>query len=517
MAFLKSLHSQSRHTRNAQALAAAGKKGVDASGFQGELVWPGDPSYEKDRKIFNPAFQGFPALIAYCVSESDVAWCLSLGWQPTVCRSGGHSTAGYSTNDGGLVIDTSRLNMVWVMPPFLPPPPGPLPLVVGPGAPFAKINQYLSSLNLHIPGGGCGDVCIGGYMQGGGYGFTSRQYGMNCDNVIAFEMMLANQQMVVANANTNGDLYWAVRGGTGNNFGVVTAVVNKLHYLPGVWGVWLQWPIQYAAQALVELQANYMLSGAPDTFGYMSMICEQNGAPVLMVRAMFTGSEQDLDQIIQPLLALPGAGPPPGTPLKKFGTYYDMNTALLETPLPIPQLDPNTPWGEDKQAGYITRTLQQSDWQAIIDYYLSSTLPGRMIVLEPYGGAINQVPVGNCAFIHRNAAMDFFVDVFWDITTQGEIEAKQWLNGFMALMQSYFDGRVYQNYPRRTITNYAEAYWAEAYPTLVKVKQKYDPNNFFQFPQSIGMSSQGYPIPPIPTAADPFLGQPIVYRNQLKR
>jgi FAD/FMN-containing dehydrogenase len=512
MAFSRHPHRKARAAANAAALRAVGLTSADADGFLGELVYPSNPSYELDRQVDNRAFQGFPALIAYCEAESDVAWCLqraqARGWS-AVCRSGGHSTAGFSTLDGGLVIDTSRLNWA-LLPPFLPPP-DPFPFCVGPGTSFAKFNGYLSPYGLHVPGGGCGDVCVAGYMQGGGYGFTSRQFGMNSDNVLAFDMMLANGQVVSADRSTNGDLFWAVRGGTGNNFGVLTAVAYELQYMPSVWGVWLQWPLASAAQALLEMQTNFMLSGAPDNFGYMTIITPQNGTSVLMMRAMFNGSEADLDALIQPLLAIPGAGPPPDFPLKKSGTYDAMNDALLSKPFDIPQLGAYAQWGEDKLAGYITAPLQLSDWQAIVDYYDSAPLPGRTVVLEPYGGAINRVPVGDSAFIHRNASMDFFVDIFWDITTQGEIEAKKWLHGFEALMQSYFDGRVYQNYPRRSLVNFQEAYWAGAYRTLVLVKNKYDPNNFFNFPQSIGLSADGYPLPRIPTAADPFLDRPITY------
>jgi FAD/FMN-containing dehydrogenase len=501
-----------RDANNAEALRAQGFRPMDAEGFLGTLVWPSDPDYNKDRQIANRALQGFPALIAYCTGPSDVAWCLSWAQQysvPFVCRSGGHSTAGFCTNDGGLIIDTSRLNWCF-LPPFVPPP-NPFGLIVGPGTPFGTLNAYLAPFGLHTPGGGCPDVCIGGYMQGGGYGFTSREFGMNCDNVLAFDMMLTDGQIVTANATTNGDLFWAVRGGTGNNFGVLLSVLYQVYELPSVWGVWLQWPLENAAAALVEMQTNYMLTGAPSTLGYMTVITAQNGTPVLMMRIMFDGSEADLDAAIAPLLALPGAGPPPNYPLKQQGTYAAMNSALLEQPYDIPQLDPNTPWGEDKQAGYIKQTLQQSDWQAIIDYYLTTPNLFNTIVIEPYGGAINQTPVTECAFVHRSASMDFFVDVFWDITTGGEIEAKKWLDGFMALMQPYFDGHVYQNYPRRNQADYPDAYWGGAYSKLQHVKQKYDPNNVFNFPQSIQLPDSGAAVQGMPTAADRFISQPIIY------
>jgi FAD/FMN-containing dehydrogenase len=532
MPFRRHPRRVAREAKNAQALRAMGLDASLAAGFLGDLVFQGDPNYNADRQVANPAFQADPFVIAYCIAPSDVAWCLStVQAQPHpmafVCRSGGHNTAGYSTIQGGMIIDTSRLNGVAMFPTLLPPPPSfPMPpfqmppyagvVMVGPGTQFANLNSYLSSYMLHVPGGGCGDVCVGGYMQGGGYGFTSRAFGMNSDNVVGFTMMLFDGSVVTADRNTNADLFWAVRGGTGNNFGVLLQVAYGVQFVPSVWGVWLQWPIANAATALLAMQENYMLSGAPSTFGYMTVITVQNGTPVLTMRAMFIGSEADLNAQIQPLLDTPGAGSPPNFPLVQQGTYAAMNTALLETPYDIPQLPPNITWGEDKQAGYIETTLGLSDWQAIIDYYLSGPPPYSTLVIEPYGGAINQVPVGDSAFIHRTVAMDFFVDVFWDMSGNGEAQAKQWLDGFMQLMQPYFNGHVYQNYPRGSLPNFQQAYWGRAaYATLVEVKNKYDPGNVFNFPQSIGTSLQELNLKRMPTAADAFLKMPIVYMRDL--
>lgn len=112
--------------------------------------------------------------------------------------------------------------------------------------------------------------------------------------------------------------------------------------------------------------------------------------------------------------------------------------------------------------------------------------------------------------------MDFFVDVFWDITTAGEIEAKKWLDGFMTLMQPYFNGESYQNYPRRDLPDYPQQYWANSYPTLQQVKKKYDPNDVFNFPQGIQLPNPGTVFTPVGTAADPFLNQPIVYAKSAR-
>ncbi len=226
----------------------------------------------------------------------------------------------------------------------------------------------------------------------------------------------------------------------------------------------------------------------------MTIICAQNNTPVLMMRIMFDGTEDELDAAIAPLLALPGAGSPPNYPLKRQGSYAEINHALLEEPFGIPQLPPNTPLGEDKQSQYIAQgqLLALSDWQSVVNYYMTTPNIYNTLVIEPYGGTINNN--GGNAFIHRQVDMDFFVDVFWDITTGDEAGAKQWLDGFVNLMQPFANGESYQNYPRRSLPNYAQQYWGNAYPTLQQVKQKYDPNNVFNFEQSIQLPQQAYDV-----------------------
>lgn len=519
MAFSKHPHTKDREAKNAAALRAAGLDPKAVGQFWGELVYPGDPDYNKDRQMSNAAFQAYPPLIAYCLTISDIQWCLNNPWSyPVVCRSGGHSTAGYCVLDNRLVIDMTSFNYAIV---DLQSETA----VAGAGINFGAFNDYLTAYGVHVPGGGCPDVRVGGYMQGGGYGFTSRQFGMHCDNVVWFSMMLANGGVVFASPTVNGDLYWAVRGGTGNNFGVLINVQYKVHPLQALWGAWLQWPldsmggVSRAAAALVELQQNYMAGSNDSRFGYMVLITTQGAAqqPVMMLRAAFTGTEQQLDALLKPLIATGGTSPP-NFPMKQYGTYSAINRDLLSSPYEIPQ-QPDLPrgqmWAEDKQSGYIETQLQQSDWVKILNYYLESTgangPPNTTVVIEPYGGAINKVPLGDCAFIHRTPAMDFFVDVFWNTANAAKDKPKvqKYLDGFMALMKPYFNGRQYQNYPRRGTVDYPKVYWDRAYWTLTQVKQKYDPNNYFHFPQSIGYSTD---IPPIKTKADPFLNQPIVYQ-----
>ena len=178
--------------------------------FRGTIVFPDDPNYNTDRMLFNPVFDPYPMMIIYCVVNSDVQLALMLAKvtpRPFTVRSGGHCTAGFSAGSG-ILIDVSSLNDVYVN-------PNALFATVSCGCNFGKFRAALQPYGLHVPGGECDDVCIGGYMQGGGYGFTSVTLGMNSDNVISMRVLLANGQIVNASATENYDLWWAMRGGTG--------------------------------------------------------------------------------------------------------------------------------------------------------------------------------------------------------------------------------------------------------------------------------------------------------------
>lgn len=446
--------------------------------------------YDKDRQESNPWFQSYPRVIVYCVTWADVfaalGWAKSLSLWVTL-RSGGHSTAGFSVNDG-MVIDTSAIRYVRV-------DPVARTAAVGPGTDFDILNQELDRYGLHVPSGACGSVNVAGFMQGGGYGYTSRMYGMNCDNVIGVTLLLAQPingtALVTATADgPYSDLFWAVRGGTGCNFGIVLEVQYQLYVLPSVWAWAIQWSINpddpssiaQAAQALVELQTNYMASGAPPQLGYMGNIgADPSGKPVLLLQGMYAGSRDDGLAALQSLLQMPGAV----LNADATGTYGQMDQYLDNNPYPIP----NPPDGacEDKQCGYISAMLGVDDWTNVINQFLPINNGWNGVVIEPYGGAINAYPMGANAFIHRTSSMDFFLDVFWMQSQDPDGQkARAGLNGYMEMMQQYLNGEMYQNYPRLDAEyDYRSAYWGSAFNQLLAIKQKYDPNNLFHYAQSI--------------------------------
>jgi hypothetical protein len=495
-------------------------------GLQGHIVLPGDPDYDADRKLFNPVFDAYPAAIVYCVVESDVAIALQLAkdvTQPFTVRSGGHCTAGFSAG-AGVLIDVSGLNSIAI-------DTTAQIATVGTGCSFGDFDAALAPTGLHVPGGECPDVCIGGYLQGGGYGFTSVTFGMNCDNVIDLRVMLADGSIVSASASQNSDLWWAMRGGTGGNFGILLSVRYQLRPLAPAFGWALIWPLQTstdfdnATGALMLLQSNYMLGALPPELNIQVSLCYQPGTqgglppsgpqyPYLMVRGLYVGSAQDGQAAIQPLCNLPGAI----LQWTEVAPFKQLNSDLLNVPYGMPCLPPDSPMPcEDKASRYVSTTLSADQWRALLTYYVTSPNTLSYFYMEFYGGAINAYPAypapGN-AFVHRNARYNAVLDVFWFNDDQ-RAASEAFLQGWIDLMAPVWNGEIYQNYPQVEQPNYGSCYWGAAQTGLYAVKVKYDPTGAFTFAQQVApIMPPGHGIGPViilPDWLQAALVQPIVY------
>jgi FAD/FMN-containing dehydrogenase len=444
-------------------------------------VWDSESEYDKSRAQYDPAYSEYPLVVGYAQMAAHVEWLLTFARLlktpfPVSCRSGGHNTAGYSVLPNGVVIDMSLFTQIQIN-------EAAKTATVGPGVNFASFNTELDRYGLHTPGGDCQDVCMGGYMQGGGYGLTSREFGMNCDNVTAFTMMTydsAGAHIVTASPTQNPQLFWAVRGGTGNQFGVLLDVTYQLYPLGPIWGFGIKWmDLNDAPAALLAMQNGLMKTGASPKIGYMSVIMVQDGdtEPSLGMWGLFDGSRTDGLAQLQPLLSLHGAK----LVFDKVSSYLDLDANMFPNPNLPKGFKPPPP--EVKQSAYIDKPIDLAGWTAIVQHFATRLNDTSAVILEPYGGAINSY-AGENAFIHRDVYMDLFVDSFFFKPDEWDA-ANAWLDGYMKIIEPYSNGQQYQNYPRRNTADYPKAFWGDAYPALQRVKAQYDPLNVFQFPMGI--------------------------------
>ncbi|MCC0079341.1 MAG: FAD-binding oxidoreductase [Rhodobacter sp.] len=496
------------------------------SAMAGEIVLKGDPGYDAARQIFNPLFNQYPGAIIYCKTEADVALALQFGQivpQGFCLRSGGHSTAGYSTGNG-VLIDLSALDQIAV-------DAAAMQATVGVGCTFGQLYQALEHQGLHVPAGECPDVRVGGFVQGGGYGFTSVSYGLNCDNALAFRVMLADGSIVQADSAQNADLYWALRGGTGGNFGAVLSVTYRLRKLTDVTGFALAWAldsasgVDQAVAAMLALQSGILTGTAGWPMNLQVSLCFQNhldpsrppppvGTPLkpyFMVRGMWLGDPAMLPALLAPLIALPGCI----DQWQATDTFRVMNDKLLNYPQGMPVLD-QMPF-EDKACRYIARALTQAEWTAL--FALFAQAPNNMAYGygEFYGGAINQVAPLDTAFVHRDVAINMVMDVYW-LLNKDRAACETFLQDWLRCLEPLSNGHVYQNYPNAADLDYTHRFWGAAYPVLQAVKAKYDPANAFAFPMQVwapaGVGGRAGGTPPplpagLPAGVGAALAQPV--------
>jgi hypothetical protein len=441
----------------------------------GRVVLPDDPDYPKDR-LGNPLYPAHPRVIVYCKVFNDVRvalrWAHELDLAVT-CRAGGHSTAGFSVNDG-MVIDISLINYVSIDPVLMQ-------ARVGSGTQFAQLNAVLNVAGLHAPTGACGDVAVGGFLQGGGYGFTARQYGIACDTIVAAKVVLADGRLVNASADENADLLWGVCGGTGNNFGVVLEYTYQLVPIGNIWGFCLSWNAAEAPAAMLMLQNGYTKTGAQPELGWQAALATIEHKPALLMMGMFNGSRADGLGALDPLLRT-------GAPVlirDRIGSYSELNEWLIDSCLPgIPPPPAGASVFELKGVGYVGAPLDLAAWGEVVGFYSRTPNPYNILAMEAYGGRINSAPPGMNAFIHRDVYMDLFVDSFWWDPNM-KPAAVGWRDEFEMRLAPNFNGHRYQNYPERGAKNYRWMYWGDAFPSLLFLKKKYDPDGFFRFEQDI--------------------------------
>jgi hypothetical protein len=253
---------------------------------------------------------------------------------------------------------------------------------------------------------------------------------------------------------------------------------------------------------------------APNELNPQVMICYQGDPegtflPYLMIRGLDTRGASAGRAVYDAFGALPGAQ-------KEYDVtdrFVKVNTQLLETPNPIPQL-PTDPWPpEDKQARYVSMNLSVQQWQSLLDFYMTTPNQPNLysyICLELYGGAMNSYPIEDSAFIHRTSQFSAFMDVFWYDDQQRQL-AEAFLARWCLFMDNNFaNGEIYQNYPSLDVIDYRRSYFGQAFSGLLAAKRKYDPRNFFRFPQMISPYPDNRDTGPIPAKLAAALNKPIV-------
>jgi FAD/FMN-containing dehydrogenase len=443
------------------------------SGFAGDVIAPDDAGYDEARKVFNGIFDKRPAVIARCASTDDVVAAVNLARDRDLAvavRSGGHSVAGMSICDDGILIDLAGLKRIDV-------DPDRRRATAGGGVLWGDYDAATQGHGLHTPGGRVTTTGVGGFTTGGGFGWTSSRYGLTCDSLVSAEVVTADGSVVTASADENEELFWGIRGG-GGNFGVVTSFEFEAHPLgPIVLAGLAMFPVE-RAQEVTRAWRDYV-DDAPDELSTACVILTAppeefvpehlRGQPVLGMAAMYVGD--------------PEGGAPVIQPLKDLGPEVDLIQPMPYTAFQA-ILDSSAPPGLRNywRGEYLARLPDEA-----IDTWASPanrpTSPLTQILLFRVGQAVAAVDDDATAFSHRDARYMFHPLCVWEDPADDarQIDAAK---SFAEAMRPFATGAPYLNFTAEG-DRVRDAFGAEKYERLVALKDRYDPDNLFRLNQNI--------------------------------
>jgi FAD/FMN-containing dehydrogenase len=459
------------------------------SALRDGLVRPGDPTYDAARVLYNTRFDAVrPQAIARCATAEDVRECVRFARTYGVrlaLRSGGHSYGGWSTGQG-LVIDVGRMSAIDVQNGQV---------TVGAGARLIDVYDAVAARGQGVPAGSCPTVGVTGLTLGGGVGVLSRAWGLTCDDLVAAQVVTADGQVRECDDTREPDLFWALRGGGGGSFGVVTSLTLRTHPATALAIGFMSWPWPRATAVVSAWQA--WMSGAPDAL--WSTLHLQTGAegPEVTMHAVLTGATAALASHFDTLVAVTGA---PSYREAGVRTYRDvmlLEAGCLGRSVAQCHLQGTTPEGQLGRDTFIAKSvvapaaLSSSATAALVDGIGStigrSDIGGAAVLLDSLGGAVARVAPSDTAFVHRNAFAIAQLYGSWDAAAPAAVVdgTTAWLRQLHATVRPLVGRGAYVNYADADLTDWEDAYWGANYARLRQVKAKYDPDRLFDFPQAV--------------------------------
>ena len=440
----------------------------------GEVVAPSDAGYAEACKVWNGAHDRRPALVVRCATAGDVATAVGFARSNDLLiavRGGGHSIAGFSTCDNGIVIDLSQMNDVRV-------DPAARRATVGGGAVWADVDNETQPHGLATTGGLVSSTGVAGFTLGGGIGWTMRKFGLACDNLVAADVVTADGRIIRASESENSDLLWGLRGG-GGNFGIVTQFEFELHPLgPMVYAG----PIFYPADAAHELLHTFRdwAVVAPDEI--TAIVNLTTAPPLPVIPAEWHGKK------VAAFIATSSGPIDAGESL--VGAFRTVGEPIADLLGPMPYqaiqtlIDPL--WEKGIHAYFKATNLARLDDELIdrlCKLHLEAPGPQCEIHVHQMGGALARVPEGATAFAERS--MPFLLNAVTGWRDPADTESHtEWTRDVIEAAEDASTGRAYVNFlgdPNGGRSSYGD----ETYARLVALKNVYDPTNVFRLNQNI--------------------------------
>ncbi len=445
------------------------------SSLRGALLLPGAEGYDQARTVWNAMIDRKPALVARCAGVADIRQAVTFAQTHrllTAVKGGGHNIAGNAVCEGGLLIDLSHMRAVTV---------DPMAQVahVEPGATLGDFDHECQAFGLATPVGINSTTGIAGLTLGGGFGWLSRKYGMTVDNLVAADVVTADGCLVRANDKEHADLFWAIRGGSGN-FGVVSRFEFRLHPVgPEVLSGMVVYPLKEAAHALKQFRDHVKKLGE-DTNVWTVMRKapplpflppEVHGTEIIAFCFFHAGNPEEGRTAVEPLRHF-------GTMLGDFAVMQPY-TAWQQTFDPL-----LTPGARNYWKSHNFADLSDGAIDVAVKYVQSLPSPHCEIFFGLIGGATTRPTPDATAYSHRDAIYVCNVHGRWETAAEDQ-QCTAWARGFFKEAAPYATGGVYVNFLTDDEPERVRAAYGPGYDRLVAAKNKYDPGNLFRMNQNI--------------------------------
>jgi FAD/FMN-containing dehydrogenase len=427
--------------------------------LSGPVMLSGHPQYDSARAIWNGMHDKRPALVARCLDSDDVSQAVSFARDNNLLvavRGGGHSWPGHSVCDGGLMIDLSQINRVTV-------DAAARRARAGGGALLNALDSTALQQGLVTTAGVVSHTGVGGLTLGGGYGRLNRKYGLTIDNLLGATIVTADGRVRTISADSEPDLFWAIRGG-GGNFGVVTEFEYQLHpFDRNVLSGNIVWPIAQARDVL-EHYAEAASRYSDELYLGPNLARLPDIGDAIIMEVVYNGDPGQGERELAPLRTV-------GTPV--FDGVKVQDYMVMQT-------------GEDVAFGHGIRSYAKNgmvrEWsQGLVDAMLEAYNPRLFLATHVAGGAVGRVGETDTAFPHRNAEIMLVFASGWmdpalDEPMIGETRALY--DAIAPYMGGYYDNIEFDR-------NAAASNYGPAYPRLSRIKGQHDPRNLFRLNSNV--------------------------------
>lgn len=443
--------------------------------IHGEVILPEDSNYDDAREIYNAMIDKYPTIILKCLDADDVVNGVKYAKENQMelaIKSGGHNGAGLALVDNGLVIDLSEMKNIQIN-------PDKKTAKIQSGNTLADVDKATHKFGLALPSGIVGSTGIGGITLGGGMGYLSRKGGLTIDNLIEAEVVLAIGELVTVNESKHPDLFWAIRGG-GGNFGVVVSFTFNLIPVKNVYAGPMFWPIEKAEEAM-KFYDKITAGASSDLYGFFAFLIVPPGDPfpehlhnknMCGVVWCYTGPEEQREEVFKPIREF-------GPPALDFVGEMPMPTlnGMFDTLYPA-----GMQWYW--KAHYINELSDDCIKEAIKH---GSNIPSIHSTTHfyPIDGKVHELSNKDTAWAKRDARWaQVIVGVDPDAVNAGKVTkwCKDYYEGMLPFAS---DGGAYVNFMMEEGQDKIKASYGMNYERLVKIKGKYDPDNFFHVNQNI--------------------------------